>query len=171
MSIANYVLAAMLFWYPLQNHAYTGASEHDTLEHYISIANDIADSAQEHPLFVGDEGVLKTAMLSASTAGYESGGFRADIDDCTTVGDGGHAYTLWQLHLPTVVDVSAACADRRVAAVKALDLMGISFKMCSNLPQQERLAGYTGGSCSRGRAESRRRWQRAQDWLVAHPLR
>lgn len=166
MNLANYVLAAMLSWYPVATHDYTHVSEHDTLERYISIADDIVVTATETPLFAGDDGVLKTAMLSASVAGFESGGFRAEVDDCELAGDAGAAWSLWQLHRPKEV----ICGTRRNAARMALAMMADSLKWCASLPQMERLAIYTSGSCGRGRAESRHRWERAARWLAAHPL-
>ena len=52
----------------------------------------------------------------------------------------------------------------------ALAMVRASRKDCSSLPEEDRLAEFASGSCSRGRKEARHRFRRAHTWLETHPF-
>ncbi len=161
--LANYVMIAMMAWVPLSDHAYY-EKEEQTLERYQDIAFTIAEVASERdPLFQGENGVIKTALLLASIASTE-GVFRKDVDTCKVGGDFGMAWGLWQTHYSKYL----TCSDRKVAANIAFDMIEDSFKWCKRYPMLDHLAIYTDGKCSRNQQRSRFRMSRALDWYEKH---
>jgi hypothetical protein len=106
-----YILTAMLAWCPPQTYYVPyGESVDDATARLKSIAEDIAlvaMDAAEPPVFAGQTGRLKTALLEAAVGSMESSyqrfvgeglcnkpGYRADRrGDC----DGGRAFTYWQM--------------------------------------------------------------------------
>lgn len=111
-SIITYVLAAMLSWVPIQNLTPYGESEAEARVRLRAIATDIVTVAfdpAEPPVFAGADGRIKTSLLHAAIASME-GGFQKFIEDgaCNKPGyagdrrgncDGGHAWSLWQIHI------------------------------------------------------------------------
>jgi hypothetical protein len=80
-ALASYLLAAMTSWMPMKNHLQSEAPD-VTEARYEQIAADVAQIAtdsDEEPLFQGEDGRVKTALLLLSVAFYESN-FRGDID-------------------------------------------------------------------------------------------
>jgi len=129
--VAKYILGAMMSWVPLTSHyerdpaGYFLHNEHgyfvqenqaDVLARYEKTAEQIVDVAYDDanpPMFLGDDGRLKTALELASVASFE-GGFNKWVDDgtCNTKPfqdrakqqnrmecDGGSAWSIWQIHL------------------------------------------------------------------------
>lgn len=161
----NYVLAAMIAWYPISNHTFYEKVEITTAR-YLSIATTIAQASidpKREPLFAGPDGRVKEALLLASVAASESG-FRDDVDTCKRNGDGGLAFTLWQLHAKKDV----VCANREAGAGVALDIMRTSFTMCKSFELVDRMSGYTDGTCHANWQRSRYKMVRAINWYAAH---
>jgi hypothetical protein len=159
--LASWVLAAMMTWVPLQQ-------SDAELARYDAMAHDFAavalDSSEEPP-FSGDLGRAKTALLMASIASFESG-YRADVDDGRTTGDHGHSYCIMQVQVIgktregwTGQDLTS---DRKKCIRVALRHIRESFRWCQASAQEDRLAGYTVGSCKPNERFSRDRMLRAK---------
>jgi hypothetical protein len=180
--LAHYLLAAMVSWAPPEVHAYTGVSKADTLERYEAIANDMAVIAsQEAPLFAGNSGRAKGALLAMAIASYESGRFRADVDTTIPSGDcqdkRGHALhtknceggtrhavclaQIWLRHGETL-------KDRQDCFRLEFDRIRESMHACSRAPADEKLAVYASGNCQDGLSESRTRVRRAMRYWQTH---
>ena len=92
MQIITWLVAAMFAWTP--------AKETDRAR-YTEIASDLAAvvyDPEEKPLFPGEDGRAKTALLLASIAAHEST-FRVDVEDGRARGDGGTSWCFMQLHI------------------------------------------------------------------------
>jgi hypothetical protein len=61
------------------------------------LALEIADAAEETPLFDTEQGVEKMALILVSYAKHESD-YLERVRTCEVVGDGGRAIGLWQVH-------------------------------------------------------------------------
>lgn len=125
--LVTYILAAMTSWVPLRNQydrAHDGKWLHDDHGLYVQESEDKARSRYEQtareivsvaydelnaPLFKGEDGRLKTALVLASIASFE-GGYHEWVEngDCNTPEwkknhphecDGGIAFTNWQIHM------------------------------------------------------------------------
>ena len=102
--LASWLLDAELAWCPLSRHATRDKSEADTLSRYRDIAADVARVAgdpNEPPMYTGDGGRARTALVLLSLAFWESG-FRGDVDSGTCKPpecDDGAATGLLQLHM------------------------------------------------------------------------
>jgi hypothetical protein len=86
--VTTWLVGAMLLWVPPQRDV--------DRTRYESIAQDLVSvvyDEHEQPVFTGDGGRAKTALLMASIASFESG-FRADVDDGRTTGDHGRSYRI-----------------------------------------------------------------------------
>lgn len=167
--LAAYLYAAMTAWSPLAQHHYA-EGEPVTVARYQDIAESIASVAldpAEPPVFAGDDGRARTAVLLAAIASLESGGFRSDVAWCSAsgLGDHGHAAGLWQSHRSK----SRACWSLQSAAHLALEQVRESFVACQALDPAVWLAAYASGSCSRGWVQARNRWDRAASWMAGHP--
>ena len=166
--LATYLVAAMHAWAPVEQHSYIeGAAV--TEARYAAIASDVADVAldpHEAPLFAGDDGRARTAVLLLAVASLESGGFRSDVVWCHASGDHGRAWGPWQSHRSR----ARACSSVQEAARVALEQMRESFVACERNEPAVWLAAYTSGSCSRGWLQARHRWERAAGWMAAHPF-
>lgn len=161
----GYLLQAMTAWTPPSDHAFTGESYGAAEARYMEIATLISRvSAHQPPLpnLTRNQG----AVLLAAVGSFESGGWRKDVQECRASGDHGRSWTLWQLYGTK----EYLCRDPEFSATIALDRLRSSMSECGSLPVAERLAGYASGSCTRGHAESRNRWNRAMNWIAAHPL-
>lgn len=171
-ALASYILAFMVAKYPVENHRFLGVSDEYTMNRYRAIAADIADVAldpEEPPVFRSREvtassrdldGRVKTAMLMASIARFESGGFREDVDNLTKKGDGGRAVCLLQLHLweNEVVMDRPSCLRAGLRHIRA------SYKACHDL------SGYTVGHCVENEPQAANRSGMAKEWLRDHPF-
>lgn len=168
--LALYLVSAMSFWCPREDHLFREASA-ITEARYDDIASTIADVAtdrEQAPVFEGPDGRERTAILLASIAGFESGCFRDDVHFCarTGSGDGGHAWGLYQSHLSR----ARVCWSLRSATVVALEQVRESFAACSNERPAWRLSVYASGSCAAGHREAENRYKRAATWWRGHPL-
>jgi hypothetical protein len=172
-TLTTYLLQAMAAWVPAATQP-EGAEK--ALVRYEAIAKDIAaltlDEAQ-NPLFAGNDGREKTALLVASIASFESF-YRADVDEGRARGDKGASYCLMQVRVgegktPEGWTGADLIASRSKCLMAGLNRIRESFSMCKALPQAFRLAGYTAGHCvQEPKAEAR--MNRATRWLSAHPL-
>lgn len=167
-NLVSYLVAFFVATVPVGMHAYREAPD-ITLERYESVAEDIAEVSldpEEAPLFHGAHARERTALVLASIASFESS-LRADVDDCSTLGDGGRSRTIFQIQRGTPLVI---CEDRRAAAHVALSMVRESLAACAGSPADERLALYTSGSCERGRRQAQWRWARAVAFYRSHPL-
>lgn len=173
LALKAYILAFMTAHYPVANHRYLGVSDGYTLARYEAIAADIADVAldpDEPPIFRSQaiaekgardlDGRVKTALLLASVARFESGGYREDVDTLVKLGDNGHARCLLQLHLWT----GEVVTDRPSCLRAGLRHMRESYKACRSL------SGYTVGHCVEHEPEAERRSGVAASWIKEHPF-
>lgn len=206
-NLVAYILTAMLSWVPLHSLTTYGETEEQASSRLHSIASDIAFVAldpNEPPVFARGDGRMKTALLQAAIASLETG-YQKFVDDasCNRADwhadrrgncDGGHAWSLWQVHifgngyifkddgtLGTAMTSSAwlsshpeevvikgpqMVADRKVAVRVAQRLERTS------LLQYHSLCGYSGESCEEGRhPKAKARMDRAMDYLQRHPYK
>ena len=190
--LTSYLLSAMLSWMPARNHANREALE-ATVARYEAIAEDVATvvlDPAEPPLFQGEGGRVKSALLLLSVAFWESG-FRPDVDrgqckppEC----DNGAAFSLWQLHPEDgfifdgdvftfarnrtaawraehkgdIFDGASLIRDRRLAARIALHMIRYSMKNAHSL------AIFTGENGEGPKAKSR--MEHAVKWMRGHPF-
>ena len=165
--LSAYLLSAMTSWVPLEQHRYYETAA-ETDARYRAIAQDIAVVAldpEEAPLFAGDDGRAKTALLLASVASFEST-FNGKVDDCRVSGDAGKAHGLWQTH----ASKAQVCADRLAAARIALRMVRDSFTQCRAQNLSDKLSHFTDGVCKHTWARSRQRVDRAVRYWSAHRL-
>jgi hypothetical protein len=165
--LATYIFTAMASWVPISDHTYYEKPEITTVR-YHEIANTIAEVALEpetKPIFEGDDGRIKTALILASIASSE-GFFRQDVDNCKVGGDNNQAWGLWQTH----ASKKQVCSSRTVAAHIALDMIHTSFMECKNFKVMDRLSIYTDGKCHDNWGRSRYKMFRAMDYLSKHKL-
>jgi hypothetical protein len=191
-ALTAYLVTAMMSWMPVRNHQFRERPE-ATAARYESIAADVAAivlDPSEPPIFQGDDGRVKTALLVSSVAFWESA-FRVDVDSGTCKPpecDNGHAYSLWQLHpedgfifdgdgftfsrnrtpawradhAADIFDGPAIVKDRKLAAKIALHILRYSMKNAHSL------AIYTGEGGNGPKA--RQRLEHAVSWLRTHPF-
>lgn len=122
---------------------------------YEATARAITDVVTEQePLFAGDLGRERTAVLLVSVAWFEST-FKPGA-----VGDKGASHGLYQ------VQGHGDLTDPHDATRAALGMMRASFRVCRERPIVEALGWYAAGGndCDRGLRESRHRVARAL-WL------
>lgn len=191
-ALTSYLLAAMTAWMPIRNHAHNEASE-VTEARYEQIAADVAQIAldpDETPLFQGEDGRVKTALLLLSVALHESG-FRGNVDagkckpyEC----DHGKAFSIWQLHpedglifdgdvftfarnrpsdwradhTSEIFDGASLVRDRKLAARMALHMLRYSMKNAHSL------GIYTGEGGNGPKAKLR--METALSYLRQHPF-
>lgn len=89
------------------------------------ISDAIAAEAEEAPLFAGDQGAEKTALLLSALAVHESG-LRESVRTCAVKGDGGLSLGLFQLHAAWAwggFSPRAVCDDDRLQAHLALRVL------------------------------------------------
>ena len=164
--LAPIVFKAITSFYPMSNHTfYEDAAI--TKARYESIAEDIAVGSVLQPIFEGDEGAIKTALLLASIANFESGGYAAAVDQCKRAGDHGLSWTIFQLQM-AYSPKREICANRKKAVEWAIHWIKVSFQVCHALPLTSRLSAYTAGRCINGEPKSRQRIQPAIDFLRDH---
>lgn len=170
--LAEWVLSAALYFAPIESRPqFKGYEEtrEEAFDRYISIANDIAEAAQENAKTEG--GAKQRAALLLAVAVGESG-LSADVDQgpCYRQGnwkarcDGGTSFTLWQLK-HALIDGELVRGklleghdNRKRAAKGALRALLGSLGMCKKLPEEDRLSGYGVGRCVTGNKSVRARW-------------
>lgn len=172
--IFNYLLAAMIAWCPPANHRYYQRSslsveEKDahTLQRYTDIASDLSEVVmEEEPLFTGDLGRVKSALLVAAIASFESGQFREDVDNVKGTGDRGESHCLMQVYLLPGETINS----RKDCFHLGYDRIRESFRLCRFSRLEDKLSAYASGNCRRGGANSRLKMRRANRWLETHPF-
>ncbi len=164
MTLAAYVLAAMVWMVPPAEHRFHEAPA-VTLARYASIADDVAAVAQEEPIFDGD--AARSAVLIVAVAAPESR-YSADVDRCARPGGSAsvHAWSLWQLQRPK----GEVCSSRRAAARVAARMIRESLSGCADARPFEQLSIYTDGACGRRLERSRQRLSLAAQWWWLHPF-
>lgn len=158
MSLTAFLLATMIAW---------RAPLLADLPFYEEVAHDVADVAQdpnEAPLFEGDQGRERTALLLLGIAYYESGGFARDVDEDRRRGDAGKSHCLMQVQLRPGESLPNRTACIRIALARTRE----SFALCQRMQAADRLGGYVRGHCRANDPEARRRWRKAVDWWTAH---
>jgi hypothetical protein len=206
-AVITYILTAMLSWVPVRNLTPYGETEDDALARMRSIAEDIVTVAfdpLEPPTFAHADGRIKTALLQAAISSFE-GGYQKFVDDgtCNKAGyaaradrrgtcDGGHAYSIWQIHVAgsgyllledgslgsvfyspaavvkahehDVVRGPELIADRKTAARIAQRIERDSLR------QHHSLCSYSGESCEDGgHPKAKARLDRAMIYFAQHP--
>ncbi len=167
--VTTWLVGAMIAWVPLQRDA--------DRARYESIARDFAAVAfdeKEQPVFTGDMGRAKTALLMASIASFESS-YRADVDDGRTTGDHGQSFCLMQVRVANGKTAEGwtgqdLVQDRKKCLRAALKRIRISFEWCHDRVLEDRLAGYTSGSCRDNEPLSRNRILRAKSYWARTPF-
>jgi len=166
--VTTWLVGAMVAWVPMQRDV--------DRARYESIASDIAAVAldgTEEPVFAGEVGREKTALLMAAIASLESG-YRADVDDGRTTGDHGQSFCVMQVRVlgktgegwtgPDLI------ADRKKCLRAGLHRIRTSFTWCKDHAVDDRLAGYTVGTCRDNEHLSRDRVQRAKAYFLRTPF-
>lgn len=163
-----WLVGAMMAWVPTLRPTESAR--------YADIARDIATVAldpAEEPAFAGADGRARTALLLASIASFESG-YRADVDDGRVKGDHGTSVCLMQVRVFgktkegwTAKDLTE---DRQKCFRVALRLVRTSFEWCKARVLEDRLAGYTVGSCREGEPLARARFGRAKTYWSKNPF-
>ena len=167
MQIITWLVAAMFAWTP--------AKESDRAR-YTEIASDLAAvvyDPEEKPLYPGEDGRAKTALLLASIAAHEST-FRVDVEDGRARGDGGTSWCFMQLHIGSGKTVEGwtgpdVTSDRKRCFRAGLHIAQESFRMCAGSPPNEMLSAYASGQCGKS-AESRQMVTRALAYSQHHPM-
>jgi hypothetical protein len=175
MNLSTYVLAAILGWTRIHGQA----KDSSDLAWLSGIADDIsAVSIEVEPLFKNDESHSRTALLLASVARFESN-FAPWVDAglCNSkewlsssiaihhgsTCDGGHAFSLWQVHPYSGATGEAMLGDRKVAIREAVSRMRVS------LDAGKGLCWYTGEPASGDCPKAELRLRTALVWEKGHP--
>lgn len=158
--LSTWLVVAMTTFVPPQSD--TDRARYESMAHdFAAVALDNA----EEPAFEGDLGRAKTALLMASIASWESG-YRADVDDGRTLGDHGQSFCIMQVRVIGKTREGWAgmdlTSDRTKCLRVALRHIRESFHWCASSVQEDRLAGYTVGSCRQNEHFSRDRVGRAK---------
>lgn len=173
------LVAALLFWIPTADPAIVAATAH-------AIAEVVNDSS-EAVVFGSKE---KDALVLASLASFEGGlspwvfngscndptwrkahrDLLAKTGDC----DGGHAYTLWQIHTDSGISLTAAgwvswvYAKPGSVRISGWDLVKdptLAARAALHILRQGGILGYTGNQPAKADA----RMKRATDYMVTMP--
>ncbi len=126
-----------------------GAKTDDALAFRIELAQAIVDA----------DTTAHEARILMSIARWESG-YRRDVANCTVNGDANKAYGPFQVQTRSAKERECICGSLVCAAQVAVKRIRESYALCSYLPEQEKLAGYTSGGCSgrKAKAMARTRW-------------
>jgi len=175
----NYIWTAMKVWVPLANQCLWDPNKDkyqkcldDADKHYQEIATTIVEVISEPGIrlpITNVNNLVKSALLMTSIASTESR-YEKKVDTCEKSGDRGLAFGLWQTQIP-YCPKSVTCSNRAAALRCAIKLVNQSFDACKNYPLADRLSVYAAGTCNhtRGVWHSRRKVNRAIDYLKAHP--
>lgn len=157
--LATYIFAAMISWVPISEHTFTGESVEDITARYELIAETVEKKALDpnhEPLIEGEDGRIKTALLLASVASFESQ-YGRDVVTCQRLGDKGVAYGPWQTHMYNKAEAMQACTDLNVMVDLAYDMIKYSFDHCQRAELADKLTIYTsGGRCTHKRGQASR---------------
>lgn len=124
------------FWVTalMQTSDYLGSSR------YQEIADVIAKSSIEAPLFAGPYGAWRTAALMTAIA------FKESSFNPNARGKEGEL-GLWQIH-PVHGHASKCLVDPACEAPIAREMIRISMKECASQPEEEWLSLYAAGDCN-----------------------
>src|SRR5262249_8892401 len=144
---------------------------------YEAIARDILTVAldpDEAPIFDEADGRARTALVLASFAAAESGGFHIDVDTGKRRGANG-AVCIMQVKVGAHGTSDGWSAkdliESRTRCVRAgLHMMRESTQTCRAMKGADRLGFYTHGRCVEGNGVARWRVGRAQAWLKKNPM-
>jgi len=204
--VIQYILTAILSWCPPEVYFRPyGETVDQARERLSGITTDIVTVAfdkSEPPVFTGGAGRVKTALLQAAIASKENA-YQRFVDegacnkpdyvaDRRGTCDGGHAFSLWSLHVfgggylllgdgtittaryvPTlaaahpelVIDGPALLADRKTAIRVAQRLERRTLR------QYHSLCEYTGESCDEDRhPKAVARYELAHEYFEHHPF-
>ena len=168
--VTTWLVGAMVAWVPIPMQRDVDRTRYESIAHDIAT---VALDGTEEPVFAGDRGREKTALLMAAIASFESG-YRADVDDGRTTGDHGQSFCVMQVRVLgktgegwTGKDL---IADRQKCLRAGLHRMRISFTWCKDHAVDDRLAGYTVGTCRDNEHLSRDRVQRAKAYFLRTPF-
>src|SRR5271170_359863 len=202
-NLVTYIFIAMLSWIPVRNLTPYGETEDEVKTRLHSIAEDIvmvALDANEPPTFAHADGRVKTALLHSAIASMETG-FQKFVDEgaCNKRGyiadrrgdcDGGHAFSLWQIHVAgngyilledgtltskmyatpdvlqshTVITGLELIADRKTAIRVAQRVER------SSLRQFHSLCAYSGENCEGQHPKASVRFDRAVTYYASNPF-
>jgi hypothetical protein len=141
MTLSETVLGVMLALHPAK------PGDADRL---APLANAIATEAEASPLWPGETGALRTAMIAASVAVHESG-LLDDVRSCKRRGDHGSSLGWFQLHSPFAWGGHSAeeiCSDDALQTRLALRIMTIQRDRGVSAPDAI-LRAYASGSAGR----------------------
>lgn len=150
----------MTYWVDPAKHTYEPVRQ--TEQRYSELAATIAAvvlDTNHEPMFEGEYGRVKEALLLASIASYESN-FERDMMNCKITGDSGIAFGPWQTHTKK----NETCNNIISAATHALRMARTSLDWCKGQRLPDRLSGYTDGKCRTSQA-SRNRMNRALNYF------
>ena len=200
-----YIFVAMMSWVPVQNLMPYGETEAEVRARYMDVATDIvtvAMDASEPPVFARTDGRVKTALLQAAIVSKETG-FQRFVDDgtCNRPGyhadrrgdcDGGHAWSLWQIHvfgggylllddgtLGSVTynaDLAKAHPEMIIGGVQLVADRKAAVRVAQRLERNSlknyhSLCAYSGEPCADGRhPKAEIRYNRAVEYYTAHPF-
>lgn len=188
-SVTAWLVSAMLAWSPTGRSHIEEAreTEEEGKARYGQIATALVKVAYDPantPIFSGDKGRARTAMLMLSTAYFESG-FRKDVDLGTGKlgrGDFGKSHCMMQINIGRNRKNTAflleligkawtpddLVEDRTKCFFAGYKILYKSFQSCRKLPIELRLAAYASGKCEEGHAESTLRVTKAQRRFGSH---
>ena len=166
--LANFFFAALTTWCPIKIHEFTHVPQALTEARYHSIANDLAEvvlDPDEKPIFAGEDGRVRTGLLIAAIASFESGGFASKIDkdiygDKIGSGDGGSAHCLMQVHPP----YSNSIIDRKTCFRAGLKALHDTYDHCHSMNN------YVSNNCQDSRGLAKVYMKRATSYYAAHPF-
>jgi len=141
--LAVYLFSAMNTFTPMKDHNYY-EPQSVTQARYEQFAEDVASVSLDpriKPLFSGDEGRIKTALLLVVMASFESS-YRNDVMSCKKVGDRGVSFGPWQSQRSP----DTVCQGNIQAAWVAIEMIHESFQVCHGTDISYRLAEYTDGN-------------------------
>jgi hypothetical protein len=180
MSIVVWLVSAMIGWVPLTDHRGNGDTQAQTEQRYEDIALDalkVAFDENEKPIFSGEFGRTRTALLMLAISRWESNyAKRIDSGDCRKGEcDNGMAMCIMQVHAEggglvlegdtykfanskskvwrdehsdQIIDLKAL-KDRKNCFRAALHKIRESFMACSWMSVEDRLGIYTGEGCKK----------------------
>lgn len=157
----------------------------ENVQAIVQAAADVAFRLEEAPLFEGEDGRARTAIVLLSIASYESSGFLQEIRSGKKRGDGGQSWCLMQVHLPGSTRVvmrgqyygysyargegwagKDLAADDHTCFTAGLHIARESLRVCRNL------SVYTSGKCLKNEPKAKERLARGTDYAkkVSSPV-
>lgn len=165
INLSSYIFSAMVAWVPIKNHIYENSDE--TEERYHLISETITDTVNKfdtnHIFPDNENGKVKTALLMASIASYESHFHRA-VYRCKKGSPGKISWGIFQVQGPKF----EVCGNKEAGAAIALKIIDDSFSKCKRYNLSDKLSYYTDGSCHHNWSRSKIRVNRAMVYFNNH---